>query len=113
MNLKIWHRKPGQPGRLPEPVFNYMRHRFIFLPEYLDSLRCFCCRGVFEGTDVTQVRIFSPRRAKMSGLVIDSCTDLDSHPEMLLFEGHIDKHGQAYVADRRLPERTSKIASGH
>jgi len=94
--------------KLPGPIHEYMRHRFIFLPEYLDTLRCFEYDGIFNGKEVHSVRIFSPYRAKEQHIVIRTRTDLDQHPEMLLFEGHIDRQGGVYVADRRPPLRVAK-----
>jgi len=94
--------------KLPRPVHEYMQHRFIMIPEYLDILRCFEYDGVVNGKQVRCVRIFSPYRAKGRYLIIRSNLDLEQHPEMLLFEGHIDGRGSVYVADRRVPLTTVK-----
>ena len=50
--------------KLPRPVHNYMRYRFILLPEYRDTLRCFEFEVVFNRKGMNCVRIFSPYRAK-------------------------------------------------
>jgi len=97
--------------KLPRPVHEYMRHRFIFLSEYLDTLRCFEYNEVVNGKKVRCVRIFSPYRAEEQHLSIRSRVDLEQHPEMLLFEGYIDRQGSVYVADRRPPLRPVKAKS--
>lgn len=94
--------------RLPRTVHDYMRHRFIFLPEYLDTLRCFEYDGTVNGRQVRCVSIFSPHIAKERHLPIKSKLDLEQHPEMLLFEGYMESQGNAYIADRRVPPIRSR-----
>ena len=101
----------NEAKKLPRPVHEYMRHRFIFLSEYLDTLRCFEYDGIVNGKEVSCIRIFSPYRAKEQHLNIRTRMDLDQHPEMLLFEGYIDRQGSVYVADRRPPLRPLKATS--
>ena len=91
----------NEAKKLPRPVHEYMRHRFIFLSEYLDTLRCFEYDGIVNGKEVSCICIFSPYRTKEQHLSIRTKSDLDQHPEMLLFEGYVESHGSAYVADRR------------
>jgi hypothetical protein len=73
------------------------------IPEYLDILRCFEYDGVVNGKKVRCIRIFSPYRAKGRHIIIRSKLDLEQHPEMLLFEGYVDRQGSVYIADRRAP----------
>ena len=101
----------NEAKKLPTLVRDYMEHKFDLLPEYLDMLRCFKYDGVVNGKEVRCVRIFSPYRAKEQRLSIRTKSDLDQHPEMLLFEGYIDRQGSVYVADRRLPVRAVKAKS--
>ena len=89
--------------KLSRPVREYMQYRFNMLPEYLNTLRCFEYDGVVNGKEVRRVRIFSPYRTKEWHLSIRNYSDLEQHPEMLLFEGYIDRQGSVYVADRRVP----------
>ena len=98
----------NEARKLPRPVHEYMQRRFTLISEYLDTLRCFECEGVVSGKEVRCIRIFSPYRAKEQLLSIKTEADLDQHPEMLLFEGYIDRQGSAYVADRRPPLRLLK-----
>jgi len=82
-----------------------MKRRFVLLPEYLDTLRCFQYDGVVNGREVCCFRVFSPYRAQEQYLTISSRGSLDEHPEMMLFEGYINRQGGVYVADRRPPLR--------
>jgi hypothetical protein len=103
MNMRIPFRSEGEAKRLPRGVREYMTRRFIFLPEYLDLLRCFEYDGVVNEKQVRRVRIFSPNRAREQHISIRTNLDLEQHPEMLLFEGYVDRQGNVYVADRRSP----------
>jgi hypothetical protein len=76
---------------------------------YLLKLRCFEQDGVFREEPVKQVRIFSPDLAKQYSLKVRNSSDLEEHPELLLFLGHIDRRGQIYFADRRAPMRQNKV----
>jgi len=93
----------SEAKKLPRLVHEYMRHRFILLPTYLDTLRCFEYDGVINGKEARCFCIFSPYRAKEQHLSIRSRVDIEQHPEMLLFKGYIDRQGSVYVADRRAP----------
>lgn len=99
MNLHIGH--SGEAKRLPKAVREYMRHRFMLLPEYLDALRCFEHEGERQGAPVRVVKVFSPESARNAGVTLKTHLDLEKNPGMLLYEGHIDRQGKAYVADRR------------
>ena len=102
-------REKTEARRLAKPVQEHMVRRFNLLPEYLNMLRYFEYDGVFRGEPVKQVRIFSPDMAKESGVTIRKSSDLEQHPEMLLFMGHIDGRGQVYVADRRPANWQTKV----
>ena len=85
-----------------------MRRRFDLLPEYPDVLRCFEYDGLVNNKHVRCIRNFSPYKAEEHNLSIRTSLDLEQHPEMLLYEGHIDSQGNAYVADRRALLRLAK-----
>ncbi len=100
-------RNNEEPRRLPKVVQDYMIRRFVLLPEYLGLLRCFEYDGEVNGKQVRRVSMFSPSKAEETHILIKNRHDLEQHPEMLLFEGYIDKQGNAYAADRRAPVRKS------
>ena len=106
MHFSPWHKNGAK--KLPRPVQEYMKRRFTLLPEYLSLLRCFEYDGQVNEKRVRCIRIFSPNRAQEHYLSIMTNQDLGQHPEMLLFEGYIDRQGGIYVADRRAPLKQSK-----
>ena len=101
----------NEANKLPRAVQEYMTWRFDLILEYLNMLRCFEYDGIVNGKEVSCVCIFSPYRAKEQHLSIRTRMDLDQHPEMLLFEGYIDRQGSVYIADRRPPLRPVKVTS--
>ena len=90
--------------KLPKPVRDYMMWKFDLLPEYLEMLRCFEYTGPFKGKQVMHVNIFSPDIARERHLLIKTNLELEHHPEMLLYKGHIDSKERVFVADRRAPD---------
>ena len=95
--------------KLPRVVGEYMRDRFILLPQYLDMLRCFEYDGTVNGKRIRCISIFSLNGAHENSLSIRSNVDLEQHPEMLLFKGYTDNHGNIYIADRRAPLKQLKV----
>ena len=98
----------NEAKKLPRAVQEYMTWRFDLVLEYLNMLRCFEYDGIVNGKEASCIRVFSPYTAKEQRLSIRTKLDLDQHPEMLLFEGYIDRQGSVYVADRRPPLRPAK-----
>ena len=103
-------RNKNEAKRLPRTVREYMWRRFNLLPEYLELLRCFEYDGQVNGKQVRRISIFSPDKAREKKLLIRTRQDLEQHPELLFYEGHIDSQGNAYVADRRAPSSRVKAA---
>ena len=108
--MHIHLRHGNEAKRLPRAIQEYMRRRFILLPEYLELLRCFEYDGQVNGKQVRRISIFSPNKAREKKLLIKTRQDLEQHPELLFYEGYIDSEGKAYVADRRAPSSRVKVA---
>ena len=106
--MYIHLRHNGEVKRLPKAVQNYMKHRFILLPEYLGLLRCFEYNDEVNGKRIRHFKIFDPVKARDMHVLIKNRADLEQNPQMLLFEGYIDYQGNAYAADRRQPIRRTK-----
>jgi hypothetical protein len=98
----------NEAKKLAEPVYRYMMHRLLLLPEYLDRLRCFEYDGTVNGKQVICIRIFSPNMARKQHLSIKSNSQLAQHPQMLLFEGYVDSQHKVYVADWRARAKPTK-----
>ena len=73
--------------------------------EYVEGLRCFETDGLFREQPVRRIRVFNPALAKKNNLAIRTSSDLELHPEILVFEGHIDEKDGIYFADRRTAAR--------
>jgi hypothetical protein len=103
--MRLQFRKNTESKRLPEPVQNYLRRQFMLQREYIEKLRCFEMDGLFREQPVRRIRVFSPALAKKNRLAIRTNSDLELHPEILIFEGHIDAEDGIYFADRRTAVR--------
>jgi hypothetical protein len=99
--MRLKFRRNAESKRLPESVQNYLRRQFMLQREYIKKLRCFEMDGLFREQPVRRIRVFSPALAKKNHLTIRTNSDLELHPEILVFEGHIDAEDKIYFADRR------------
>lgn len=86
-----------------------MHKRFLLTPDFLKMLRCFEYEGMVGDRKVSRVSIFSSADATEKSLVLKTRHDLEKYPDMILFEGYVDKQGNAYAADRRTPKKGKKI----
>ncbi len=98
-------RKNSEARRLPEAAQRYLRRQFMLQDDYIEKLRCFEMEGTFREQPVRRLRVFSPALARQNRLNIRSNSDLELHPEVLAFEGHIDMEDKIYFADRRTTKR--------
>lgn len=101
----------GEAGKLPPMVKDYMRQRYILQNEYLDKLRCFNYEGVVNGKEVNCLSVFDPGSSQKSHSKIKTKEELALHPELLIFQGYVDKQGVIYLADRRQPLKAFKAGS--
>ncbi len=56
--------------------------------------------GHYAGRVVRHVRVFDPTLLG-NGSTVRRYEDLDAHKAAILFEGHVEKDGAVYLADRR------------
>ena len=84
-------RSAGRNGsrQLAENVLAYLKEEFRLLPIDVVALRCVSHRGSFAGMPAKFIRIFDGVKACEQGVAVESYRDLDKHPELVLFEGHI------------------------
>jgi hypothetical protein len=78
---------------------------------YLKMLRCFEYDGIVGEKQVRRFSIFGKDELNNRPVAIVTKSDLDKNPEILLFEGYIDKAGKAYAADRRSPKTGKKSSA--
>jgi hypothetical protein len=73
----------------------------------------------YSGRKVTQVRIFDPARAEARGVAVGAYDDLDAHPDLVLWTGHVEQDGtvnitrQAAAASAAVPTRHAADLTAH
>jgi hypothetical protein len=73
------------------------------LPERVSSssmLRVVKSRGNYSGRKVTFVRVFDPARAAESAVTVQQFGDLDPHPGLVLWSGHVESDGAVSITSR-------------
>ena len=110
MGMHLHLRHHSEAKRLPKPIQEYMKKRFMLSDSYLKMLRCFEYEGVVGEKPVRRFGIFEADETDNKSTAVKMVSVLDKNSKMILFEGYIDKDGKAYVADRRSP-KTGKKAS--
>jgi len=108
MGMHLHLRHQGEAKRLPKPIQEYMKKRFMLSDSYLKMLRCVEYEGIVGEKQVRRFSIFGINESDNKPVMIKTKSDLDKNPKMVLFEGYIDKAGKAYAADRRSPKTGKK-----
>ena len=70
------------------PLWWYMVSQHGVIVDVLQNLRRVECNGVVGGKQVIMIRIFDLATANQKGVAIDNHDSLDSHPELILYEGY-------------------------
>ena len=78
-------------SQLAENLQVYLRGEFRLSPEAMVTLQCVAQRGSFAGRPVKLIRIFDKAAAHERGIVVKTYRDLDTHRELIRFEGQIFK----------------------
>ncbi len=106
MHIRLPHH--NETRFVPRSLQEYLISRFHLSPEYVKELRCFIYKGMVGIKTVRRVSIFSPMAADENKIIIKTFRDLKNNPSIILFEGHIDKQGNPYAADRRVSNKIYK-----
>ena len=85
----------------PENVLAYLEKKFWLLPRDMVALRCVRRRGSFGGLPANFIRICDQAMACEQGIIIKGYRDLDKHPDLVLFEGHIFQDGTVHLRRRK------------
>ena len=92
------------------------------LPERVTSssmLRVVESRGNYSGRKVTFIRVFDPARAAENAVTVKQFGDLDPHPSLVLWSGHVERDGAVSITSRApapraaTPTRAPANRSGH
>jgi len=87
-------------GRLPGNVLAYLEREFHLLPKDMLTLRCIGRRGSIAGSPTMFIRIFD-YTASERDIAVKDYRDLDKHPKLVLFEGHVFGGGVVYLKKNR------------
>jgi hypothetical protein len=85
----------------------------------LSTLRVVESRGRYAGRTVTFVRIYDPALAAQSVVTVKHFDDLDLHPGLVLWSGHVERDGGVSIRrngpalDAATPTRASANRDGH
>ena len=102
--------KLPKPVEMPEPVGRHLVVTMRQDPDWVWGLRG-VVRPRSEIRTHLDVRIFNEGQAASSGVRVRDYTSLDSHPELILFEGWFDKKsGKVELMDKRPPKPGAKAA---
>lgn len=83
------------------------------------SLQVVESSGGYSGRKVTFIRVFDAARAREIGVDVRAYADLDSHPDLVLRAGHVEKDGEitinwrAPATEAAAPTRTQGDRSTH
>ena len=95
----LWRGVDG-PRDIPLWAYQYLVITLKVDPDRLSELRCVEQMDFEGGVLVTLVRIFHPKPAKKS-IKVKNFASLDQHPDLILYEGHMEKgSGRVQMARR-------------
>lgn len=90
----FWKRDKGEKKKQEvmslsgSAVWSYMHSRHGISGEALVPLRRVESDGMVDDKPVTMIRIFDPATAEEKGVAIKDYQSLDSHPDLILYEGY-------------------------
>jgi hypothetical protein len=108
MNLRLYRKSEAK--KLPKPIQEYMHRKFKLTWEYINKLKCFESVKVIDEKNVRCICIYSPHLAQQQNISVMTTRDLNRHPEVVLYKGHIYENGHVSMDDLRTmsyPERLS------
>ncbi len=122
MDWKIWKKKPtpeaGKPAEagkppqpqklpgpreMPEPVGRYLVVQLNKDPDWAWALKA-VVRPRAESKSAFEIRVFDEGKAAARKIPIRNYTTLDSHPELILFQGWYDrKSREVHLEETNVP----------
>ena len=79
--------------RVEQPIYGYLIRELRETHERIDVLKCF--KLADKEKRVVKVRVVDPRQIPKN--LVSSYTDLDTHPELILYEGYYSMDDAAEV----------------
>ena len=95
----LW-RDGGNPRDIPQWAYRHLVIALKVDPDYLSQLKC-VEQVNFDGDVLLNlIRIYDPKAVEKSTQLKDF-TSLDQHPELILYEGHMEKRsGRIHIVSR-------------
>jgi len=107
MNLLFW-KKCSQRGLSPILRMT-LRRQYNLDDPTLDRLCCISQSGRYTNRPVRLVRIFDPTLVRKGK--IRRYDDIMAQRHALMFEGHIERDGNAYLLDKRTQKAAERVAA--
>jgi len=83
-----------EPKDMPQWAYHHLVTALGVDPDLLVKLKCVEQISFFEGSPVIQIRIFDPDLAQEMNKIGDFAS-LDAYPDLILYEGQLEKkHGK-------------------
>jgi hypothetical protein len=86
-------KKLSKPRDLPQEVGMHLVVDKNLDPDWVWSLKC-TLRQQEGKKNAHDIRIFSQETAAQNGVSVKDYTSLDTHPELILYEGYYDKQSR-------------------
>ena len=89
-----------EPKDLPQWAYHHLVTALGVDPDLLTTFKCVEQVGFFEGSPVTQIRVFDSEVARGVAEIRDFAS-LDDHPDLIHYEGQLEKKNGKIVMWRR------------
>ena len=86
--------------------------RYSVDPREVGELRWVQKPGTLADKDIRLVRVFDPRTLTLGAPNIRTYDGLDSYPELVQFQGHIDGNNALYLSNRSTQDLSASPESG-
>lgn len=87
--------KKVKPKEIPGGAWGHLVSAHHIDVDTLSKWRCVDLPGEANGQPVMLLRIFNPKTVQEKGVVIEGWATFDEHPELILFEGYLDRRNNA------------------
>ena len=106
---RLWGGGRAAPS-LREDLKEELRSRYQVDEEELRLLRSVERPGKFLGRAAAYVRVYRADSVEARGVKVHSYVDLSLYPELVLYEGHVEK-GDIYLVPRVQPAATGALGA--
>ncbi len=94
--------RTNKPKTVPKTVQEFMAKEFNLSRIYLKDLCYFEKNTFLDNRWLKKIRITSRNLLRQTNLKIREYVDLDSHPDIVLYDGYIEDNKKIHVNDKRV-----------